>query len=138
MSDPTATTSNPLSTRDERPLGERAKELATDAGREVLEEANRTGQRGMHAMGEKLERAADFVEAKGKRVVSDAVVPGLKRDHVEAVSGGIQTAADYLREKDPKSMLVDVDGAIQRHPYRAMAIGFGVGWVIGRLFRSDR
>ncbi|MFO0728431.1 MAG: hypothetical protein U1E65_31940 [Myxococcota bacterium] len=130
--------SNTLAGPAERPLGERAKELAADAGREVLEEANRRGKTGMSAMGKKLEEAADYVDSTGKRAVHDGNVPGLKREHVEAVAGGMQHAADYLREKDPKSLLQDIDQGIQKHPYRAMAIGFGVGWLVGRLFRGDR
>jgi hypothetical protein len=44
-------------------------------------------------------------------------------------------AARYLEERDPKSALQDLDVAIQRHPYRAIAITLGVGWLIGRMAR---
>lgn len=122
----------------DRAIPERARELAGDVGREVLERANAQGQRGMRAMGESLERAANYVGANVGAAVADAEVPGVRREHVDAVADGLHSASRYLREKDPSSLVSDVDGAIRRHPYRAMAIGLGVGYLVGRWMRSDR
>lgn len=120
------------------PIPDKAKELAADVGREVLQRANAQGQRGMNAVGEKLERAANYVGANVGAAVADAEMPGVRREHVDAVADGLHSAARYLRSSDPSSLLVDVDGAIRRHPYRAMAIGLGVGYLVGRWMRSDR
>ncbi len=122
----------------DRAIPDRARDLAGDVGREVLERANAQGQRGMRAMGEGLERAANYVGANVGAAVADADMPGVRREHVDAVADGLHSASRYLREKDPSSLLTDVDGAIRKHPYRAMAIGLGVGYLVGRWVRSDR
>ena len=50
---------------------------------------------------------------------------------VQSLSG----AAQYLEERDPKSAIQDLDRAIQAHPYRAIAVCLGLGWMIGRMAR---
>lgn len=122
----------------DRAIPEKAKELVSDVGREVLQRANQQGQRGMQAVGDQLERAANFVGANVGPAVANVEVPGVKREHVDAVADGLHSAAAYLRDTDPSSLLTDVDHAIQRHPYRAMAIGLGIGYLVGRWMRSDR
>lgn len=122
----------------ERQIPERAKELATDVGREVLTRANEQGQRGMKAVGEGLSRAANYVGSNVGAAVADAELPGVRREHVDAVADGLHSAAKYLKTNDPESLLVDLDGAIRRHPYRAMAVGLGIGYLVGRWMRSDR
>jgi len=118
-------------------LADRAKDLAADAGREVLARANEQGARGMSKLGDQLERAADFVNTNVGQSVEKAEIPVLRREHVEKVAGGIRDAAGYLRDADPATLIEDVDTAIRRHPYRAMFIGLGLGYVVGRLMRSD-
>lgn len=123
---------------NERAIPDKARDLAGDMGREVLQRANAQGQRGMQAVGERLERAANFVGANVGAAVAESDVPGVTREHVDAVADGLHSAAHYLRNSDPSSLVADVDGAIRRHPYRAMAIGLGVGYLVGRWMRSDR
>ncbi|MCC7380469.1 MAG: hypothetical protein IT384_01465 [Deltaproteobacteria bacterium] len=133
MADKIAAEAAPANDRD---LSGRAKDLAQDAGRELLEAANKKGQRGMSALGQQLEHAASFVSREAGEAAERGQLP-IDREKVGAVTDRIQSAASYLRENDPKSMLEDVDTAIRKHPYRAMAIGLGIGWLIGRLSRSD-
>jgi hypothetical protein len=118
---------------NDRSIGDRAR----DATRDVLDEANRQGQRGMTTIGQTLENAASYVESKVGGAVQGGKVPVLNPGHVDTVAGGLHSAAKYLQDHDPRSAIGDLDRAIQRHPYRAMAIGIGVGWLIGRLTRRD-
>lgn len=104
---------------------------------DLLETANRTGQKGMTALGQKLDDAASFLEQRVGEAVEQGKVPVVNREHVSAVTGGLHDAARYLQERDPRSLMADLDDAIQRHPYRAMAVGLGIGWLIGRLTRRD-
>ena len=101
------------------------------AGRGLAEQATRHAQRGIQAIGEGLDRAADYVEREAER----RSVPGVKPEQVAAVAGELHNAAGYLQSAPPGQMLSDLDAAVRRHPYRAVAIGLGLGWVIGRLSR---
>jgi ElaB/YqjD/DUF883 family membrane-anchored ribosome-binding protein len=116
------------------PLGERARGLANDAGKELLERANDSGARGLGTMGKKLDEAADYVRDRGPETAGRLNVDAR---HVDRVAEGIHGAADYLQSRDPKSMASDLDAAIQKHPYRALMIGAAVGYTLGRIFGRD-
>lgn len=116
------------------PLGERAKGLANDAGKELLDRANESGARGLGSMGKKLDEAADYVRERGPETAGRLNVD---TRHVDRVAEGIHGAADYLQSRDPKSMFSDLDEAIQKHPYRALMVGAAVGYTLGRIFGHD-
>lgn len=118
---------------DER-LGERARDLANDAGKELLEKANESGARGLGTVGKKLDEAADYVR---DRAPDTATKLHVDAKHVDRMAESIHGAADYLQSKDPKSMLSDLDRAIQKHPYRALMVGAAVGYTLGRIFGRD-
>jgi ElaB/YqjD/DUF883 family membrane-anchored ribosome-binding protein len=118
---------------DER-LGERARDLANDAGKQLLERANESGARGLGSVGKKLDEAADYVKQRGPDTANRLHVD---ESHVDRVAEGIHGAADYLQSRDPKTMLSDLDRAIQKHPYRALMIGAAVGYTLGRIFGRD-
>lgn len=118
---------------DER-LGERARDLANDAGKQLLERANESGARGLGSMGKKLDEAADYVRERAPDTASRLHVD---ESRVDSVAEGIHGAADYLQSSDPKTMLSDLDRAIQKHPYRALMVGAAVGYTLGRIFGRD-
>lgn len=70
------------------------------------------------AIGERLERAGDFLEDKGKG---------------QFVADKLHSAGKYLQENDARSMARSIDSAICAHPYRGILIGLGVGWMVGRF-----
>ncbi len=121
--------SNSNTTPDE--LKSRASDLAKDTSSHLANRANQTGARGMTSLADSIDRAAQRLDD------SAAEQDKIPADKVAVVSERMHGAANYLREKDPRGMLSDVDGAIQRHPYRAMAAGLAIGWVVGRLMSRD-
>lgn len=70
------------------------------------------------AIGERLERAGDFLEDKGKG---------------QFIADRLHTAGKYLQENDTRTMARSIDSAICAHPYRGILIGLGLGWVVGRF-----
>ena len=109
---------------DDRALKQRSKALAQDAVGELLERANDVGNRTMTAVGQGLKDIARKVEGQG---TPDATQT--------KVAQSISDAGRYLEERDPKSAMQDLDRAIQAHPYRAIGICLGVGWLVGRMAR---
>lgn len=74
------------------------------------------------AIGDRLERAGDFLEDKGKG---------------QFLADKLHSAGKYLQDNDAKTMARSIDSAICAHPYRGILIGLGLGWVVGR-FLSGR
>ena len=108
----------------DRALKQRSKALAQDAVGEILDRANEVGSRTMTAVGHSLKDIARRFE--GERSVDEPT-----GKVAESLSG----AARYLEDRDPKSAMRDLDRAIQAHPYRAIAVCLGLGWMIGRMAR---
>jgi hypothetical protein len=104
--------------------GKDLKERSRDVAAGLAERANEVGARTMAAVGSSLQEVAGKLE--------DLDHPGGVRGKVaESLTG----AGRYLEDVDPKSALINLDSAIQAHPYRALAVGLGVGWLIGRIAR---
>ena len=111
-------------TASDRALKQRSKALAQDAVGELLDRANEVGSRTMTAVGHSLKEIAHRFEGETPIDQPTGKV-------VQSLSG----AARYLEERDPKSAVQDLDRAIQAHPYRAIAVCLGLGWMIGRMAR---
>lgn len=118
----------------DRHLKERSRHLAQDAIGEFVDRANEAGARTMKVVGHKLEDIARRIEPEQ---LPSQVEPEAERARSAGVARSLTGAARYLEEHDPKSVAVDIDNSIQRHPYRALGICFGVGWLIGRLARRS-
>jgi ElaB/YqjD/DUF883 family membrane-anchored ribosome-binding protein len=114
------------------PLGDRAKDLASEAGRNIAEKVNEQADKGMKSLGKKLDEAADYVRDRGADAADRAHIDAR---HVDNIADRIHGAASYLQDRDPRSALSDLDQSIQKHPYRALLVGAAVGYVVGRFFR---
>ncbi len=135
MNETIATANQHHSSSDPAELKERSKELAADTGAVLADRANAQGAKGMSALSRKLDQAANFITETGLDKATDPDSP-LQPHHVSKVTGPIREAARYLDAQDPQGLLTDLDGAVHRHPYRAIAVGAACGWVIGKLFSS--
>jgi hypothetical protein len=71
---------------------------------------------------------------EGSRSPEHGAGPGVTTigQHVDRVSGSAQQAWSRTRDavKDLKDTL-DIEGRVDRNPYRMMALGVGVGYVLG-------
>jgi hypothetical protein len=97
----------------------------TNHNSDLLERANEIGARGMSALADTLSRAGTYVESHARDFDLDP-------SDLRTVTAPIGRAADYLRTQDPKAAVQDLDKSIHAHPYRSIAIGFGVGFLIAR------
>ena len=73
---------------------------------------------GSTALGERLERAGAFLEEKGKG---------------RFIANRLHSAGRYLQEHDTRGLARSIDSAICAHPYRSIAVGLGLGWIVGRF-----
>lgn len=113
-----AETSKQEVTREE--LKKRSRELADDTRRHAGDTVNETGSRGMNAVGERIDRAAEYIDER--------------RGEPTPAAEKLHNAATWMKEHDARDMMASIDRAVQAHPYRSMAIGIAFGYVVGRLF----
>ncbi|HEY8146877.1 MAG TPA: hypothetical protein VIG06_29555 [Kofleriaceae bacterium] len=91
--------------------------MGTSSGMETAETPKESG--GVTgAIGDRLERAGQFLEDKGKG---------------QFIADKLHSAGKYMQENDAKTMARSIDSAICAHPYRGILIGLGVGWMVGRF-----
>jgi ElaB/YqjD/DUF883 family membrane-anchored ribosome-binding protein len=121
-------------TPEEEAIGPRAKALAGDATKQFVDKANERGAEGMSSVGRRLDEAAEYVRSRGADAAERIQVDP---KHADSMADRIHGAASYLQDRDPKSAFGDFDDAIQRHPYRALAAGAAIGYLVGRFFRRD-
>ncbi len=93
--------------------------MGSQSGVETAE--TETGGGVTTAIGERLERAGQFLEDKGKG---------------QFIADRLHSAGKYLQENDARTMARSIDSAICAHPYRGIMIGLGLGWVVGRFLSS--
>lgn len=48
---------------------------------------------------------------------------------------GAQGVSNYLRNNDAAAMRADLEAQVRAHPLTAIAIGLGVGYLIGKLLK---
>jgi ElaB/YqjD/DUF883 family membrane-anchored ribosome-binding protein len=53
------------------------------------------------------------------------------------LAGGMQGAADWLRDADLDGLKAGIERQVKEHPGRSLAIAVGVGYLLGKAFRRE-
>jgi ElaB/YqjD/DUF883 family membrane-anchored ribosome-binding protein len=56
----------------------------------------------------------------------------------DRVAGGMQSSAEWLRDADLDGIRTSVEQQVKEHPGRTLLIAAGLGYLIGRAFRSNQ
>jgi ElaB/YqjD/DUF883 family membrane-anchored ribosome-binding protein len=56
----------------------------------------------------------------------------------DKVAGGMDATAEWLRDADIDSIKVGLERQVKEHPGRTLLIAAGLGYLIGRAFRSNQ
>ena len=81
--------------------------------------------------------AATFAGVTGGGTVSVETDAGAGAQVTERVAGGMDAAADWLREADIDGLKQGIERQVKEHPARTLLIAAGVGYLLGRAFRKD-
>ena len=109
-----------------------AQENVASSSHDLLARANSAGARGMSALADTLSRAGDYVEERASDL-AEQMQWNLTREDLGAVIDPIERAAEYLRSQDPIGAAEDIDRAVHAHPWRSIAIAFGIGYLLSKL-----
>lgn len=111
-----------------------AKNAIADAGRKAVDKINESRQPAASS----LESAASSLHQ-----TADSIPGGLKTgvDKVasaaHATADKLQATANYVRNTDVSAMMTDVEGLVKQYPGQSLLAAAAVGFLVGRVFRSD-
>jgi ABC-type transporter Mla subunit MlaD len=131
------------SKRDMAQEADKAKEAASNVAGQVKEVASQAGQAvssAATAVGHKAEDAAGSagrgMESLGEKIREKGPEHGVLGKATESVACALEKGGKYLEEKKISGMAEDLTDLIKRNPIPALLIGFGLGFLLARTFRS--
>ncbi|HET7585068.1 MAG TPA: hypothetical protein VFK13_09175 [Gemmatimonadaceae bacterium] len=125
----------------ERPMAravERGKEKLGRAGERAHEMKNSLADK-LDAGARKLRHRADSMTESVADGAAAGVAPGAPSQMdkaTDAVARGMEKTATWMRTNDLQSMQSSVEGAVKRHPGKALLAALGLGYVVGRALRG--
>lgn len=132
-------------------LGDRAKTVAgiagdklTDVGSQVRDKAGSL----KNSLADALESGAEKLRNRGAGggQIAGAAATGGAADMVTGdnrvaqatnqLAGGLQASADWLRNADLDGIKSGIERQVKEHPGRSLAVAVGLGYLLGKAFRS--
>ena len=122
-----------------------AQEKLADAGSTVREKAGSL----KNSLADALESGAEKLRqqaagggqtagaaATGESVGMVADQPNRMADYSNQVAGGLQGAADWLRDADLDGLKSGLERQVKEHPGRTLAVAVGLGYLLGKAIRK--
>jgi ElaB/YqjD/DUF883 family membrane-anchored ribosome-binding protein len=122
-----------------------AQEKLADAGSTVREKAGSL----KNSLADALESGAEKLRqqaagggqtagaaATGGSVGMVADQPNRMADYSNQVAGGLQGAADWLRDADLDGLKSGMERQVKEHPGRTLAVAVGLGYLLGKAIRK--
>ena len=107
----------------------------------VREKGSDLGRKAVAAIDERRVNVADGLEgaARGLHSKADSIAGGGERVSraTHEVAEKVENASRYIRDKDAKDMLADVESMVRAHPTRSLLAVLAVGYLAGRALRRD-
>ena len=140
----TADASFSRDTSGEQNMGDRARSALADAGSTVRDRAGNL----KNSLADALESGAERLRnqgAGGGQIAGAAATgggagmvseQGRMADMSNQVAGGLQGAADWLRDADLDGMKAGLERQVKEHPGRTLAIAVGLGYLLGKAIRK--
>jgi len=141
----TADASFSRDTSNEANLGDRARSALTDAGSTVRDRAGNL----KNSLADALESGAEKLRqqgAGGGQMAGAAATGGSTGmvsdqsnrmgDVSNQVAGGLQGAADWLRDADLDGLKSGLERQVKEHPGRTLAVAVGLGYLLGKAIRK--
>lgn len=112
------------------------KDIATERAGELKDRAAQAGQQAteridsaMTATGERLTNLASTVRERAPA--------GQAGDVAHNAARALERGGEYLQRADPNMVRSDLENVIRDHPIEALAIGLGIGFLLGKAMSSN-
>lgn len=114
---------------------------AADVGGRIRDKGNELGRRAVASIDDRRGSVADGLEdaARSLHSKADSIAGGGERVSraTHEVAEKVENASRYVRDKDAKEMLADVESMVRAHPMRSLLAVLAVGFLAGRALRRD-
>lgn len=119
------------STRDE----------AASVADKIRDKGSELGRKAVRSIDDRRVSVAEGLEgaARGLHNKADSIAGGGERvsKATHEVADKVENASRYIRDKDAKDMLADVESLVRAHPTRSLLAVLAVGYLAGRALRRD-
>ena len=112
-------------------IGERARNLASDVSQragDVAERAENKADDALSSVGHRMSSMAGSLRQTAPR-------EGVVGSAAGAVADRLDSGGRYLQEHGVSEITDDLGGVVRRHPFPALCLAFGVGFLIGMASR---
>ena len=107
----------------------------------IREKGSELGRKAVASIDDRRINVADGLEgaARGLHSKADSIAGGGERlsRSTHEVADKVENASRYIRDKDAKDMLADVESMVRAHPTRSLLAVLAVGYLAGRALRRD-
>jgi ElaB/YqjD/DUF883 family membrane-anchored ribosome-binding protein len=143
----TADTYSADATPDAPGLTDRARDIAGDAGDKLADVGTSMRDRAgtlKHTIADALESSAERLRRQGSGATLAGATAGTADTVTEGgaltqtsqqLAGGLQGAADWIRDADLDGLKAGIEKQVKEHPGRSLAIAIGVGYLLGKAIR---
>ncbi|MDQ2665208.1 MAG: hypothetical protein M3Z05_04285 [Gemmatimonadota bacterium] len=133
---------------DAQGLADRAKSAAGSAGEKLSDVGSTVRDKAgsfKDSLADALSSGADRLRQQGGQVAGATGTGGstsLTTDDSRIaqtsnqIAGGMQGAADWLRDADLDGLKTGLEKQVKDHPGRTLAVAVGVGYLLGKAFRK--
>ena len=122
-------------------IGNAVESNLDDVAGRIREKGSELGRKAVASIDGRRIAAADGLEgaARGLHDKADAIAGGGERMSkvTHEVADRVDGASRYIREKDARDMLADVESIVRAHPTRSLLAVLAIGFLAGRVLRRD-
>jgi len=108
-----------------REKGEEAKQKASEVGHKAQDRADEGMDKAAAGLGQAAERIRAQGEQRGGTMATAAT----------RTADSLDSASQYLRDKDTDQLLSDLEALVRRKPVESMLAAAGIGFLLSRLVR---
>ena len=115
---------------------QQAADVASSKGRELADKASMAGQEAQQRADQGMDKAASGLEQAAGTLRDQGQQRGGSVGGVAvAAADRLESASQYLREKDTDQLLNDLEGLVRRKPVESLLAAAGIGFVLSKVFR---
>jgi len=118
-------------------VGQAVTQKASDVGSAIKDKASEVGSAIGHKAEDATSAAGSGMHTLADKVRDNAPQSGMLGNASRSVAGALDTAGQYVEDKNLSGMMEDVTSLVKRNPIPALLIGLGVGFLIGRVLSSS-
>lgn len=109
--------------------GEQVAQTAKQKTSQMTDQAQQKADQGMDKAATGLDQAADTIRQKANQMGG-----GTTSTVANTAANTLDSASQYLREKDTGELLDDLESLVRRKPVESVLVAAGVGFILSKIF----